>query len=742
MDDSDFEKMKKILKNIPLIFSLTLLFCVSLYAQSGTTQYVYDENGRLRAVISPSGETAVYEYDEAGNIVSITRRNNPIVSISSFGIDSEECVSTESLPVSIFGTGFAGDPLQNTVTFNGAPATVETTAQDRLVVRLPQGFISGVVRVTNVNGSAEKQLDLTSIFSSVRIAPNNAPQNLNILSEDQTLTLCFEGTAERKISFLLQNVSFPSLDIKLVGTSGEILSDNNYPAENGQIFIDSTLLSETGTYFVRISSPDDQTGSMSGALYEFDDITAYLPPDGTPANVSVAKPGQNVKLQSSTQGASYNLSLENSTINNYSASVVRNFDGQVVSTIYSFPATISSLSSEHSIIFNPVGAAVGNAEFKLEPLTISTDGTPEEISISPPSGAGRTFAATAGQSFGLQVSNVNVRPSIINIIKPDGQSLTSGFIDFYFTGTFLRFTVPTDGVYTVLFTPYFTNSGGSGIFSLTLLDEVTGTLEINDPPTTFTSTEAGQSFRLTFAGNQDQRFVLKRDQDDFFSVTLTIFKPDGTEVLSTYGFNWDTVFDFNNLPQTGIYTILIQPNFPNQFGNLTLQAVDENVFISNTEFEYFNVYFYSNSVVDLTEGSTKRSETVKSNKPEKKTDGGTSNLVLPTATYFYNGTANEGFSFSPNQSSQPTFNFTGGTMTIFKPDGTLLESAPLDAGLCNITLPENGTYRIEVAPDEGTQSIILMKQCGGGGEQFGDGGNGKKGSVRKSKPKSKVSRQK
>ena len=66
-------------------------------AQSGTTQYVYDDNGRLKAVIAPNGETSVYEYDAAGNIISVTRRNNPIVSINSISFSQEECTSPESL---------------------------------------------------------------------------------------------------------------------------------------------------------------------------------------------------------------------------------------------------------------------------------------------------------------------------------------------------------------------------------------------------------------------------------------------------------------------------------------------------------------------------------------------------------------------------------------------------------------------------------------------------------------------
>jgi YD repeat-containing protein len=41
--------------------------------QGGTANYFYDSNGRLTAVLSPTGDAAIYNYDPAGNFTSITR---------------------------------------------------------------------------------------------------------------------------------------------------------------------------------------------------------------------------------------------------------------------------------------------------------------------------------------------------------------------------------------------------------------------------------------------------------------------------------------------------------------------------------------------------------------------------------------------------------------------------------------------------------------------------------------------
>jgi YD repeat-containing protein len=727
--------MKNSIKNILVICLAVIVFTLSATAQSGTTQYVYDDNGRLKAIIAPNGETSVYEYDAAGNILSITRRNTPVVSISSFGNSQEDCVSTDLLRIIISGTGFIPDISQNTVTFTGAAAAVEAVTQNEMTVVIPANFSAGIVRVTNANGFAEKQLNISSFETPIRISPNSSPRNFSITNVGQMLPLCFGGTSSKHISILLGNVGFTSLDIDIITPNGNTISSQNYSPINGQIFIDSSLLTETGIYFIKLSSPLNQTGNLDVSLYEFDDISTNLQSDGTPISISITKPGQKAKLQPVANGASYNLSLQNSTINDYSIQIVRNSDGQIVRSISILPAILVNLTSDYTIIFDPSGSSVGSAELKLQSQIIQIDGTPEIISISSLSeSAGRTFAATAGQSFTLQVSNITVRPSIISVVKPDGNNLTSSFIDFYFNGAFLQFIVPTDGVYTILFTPYFASSIGSGTFSLNLLSEATGTLIINNPATTFTSTLPGQPFRITVAGNQGQRFSLRKTADNFFSMTLTITNPDGTQLLSTYNFDQNTVIDVNNLPQTGNYTIYLQPNFSNQFNNLTLRAIDNNVFVSNTQFEYIHAYFLSEAITDLQKNSkTIKKLAEKLTKAKKKTSPEQTNLLVPTTNYFYEGTANEQFSFSPNI-AQPSLSLTGSMITLYKADGTVLYSAPLTAGICGITLPETGTYRIEVAPDGGTQDFVFVKDCGGG-NQLGNGSENKKEIKKIPKPK-------
>src|SRR5205814_10249258 len=65
--------LRAICRLLPAMLVCSALISSTPAQQGGTTSYVYDDNGRLHAVISPSGEAVVYEYDAAGNITSIRR---------------------------------------------------------------------------------------------------------------------------------------------------------------------------------------------------------------------------------------------------------------------------------------------------------------------------------------------------------------------------------------------------------------------------------------------------------------------------------------------------------------------------------------------------------------------------------------------------------------------------------------------------------------------------------------------
>ena len=50
-----------------------LLQALILSSSAADISYVYDQAGRLLAVIDPASDTAIYAYDSVGNLTGITR---------------------------------------------------------------------------------------------------------------------------------------------------------------------------------------------------------------------------------------------------------------------------------------------------------------------------------------------------------------------------------------------------------------------------------------------------------------------------------------------------------------------------------------------------------------------------------------------------------------------------------------------------------------------------------------------
>jgi len=87
-----------------LIFAIACIAApMSVPAQGGTATYVYDDKGRLHAVISVTGEIIVYEYDAAGNVTAIRP-------LAADGLELLSFSPREGMPgaqVSFYGVGFS-----------------------------------------------------------------------------------------------------------------------------------------------------------------------------------------------------------------------------------------------------------------------------------------------------------------------------------------------------------------------------------------------------------------------------------------------------------------------------------------------------------------------------------------------------------------------------------------------------------------------------------------------------------
>lgn len=142
-------------------------------ARADTVQYVYDELGRLTAVIDGAG-VRIYTYDAAGNLLSVSTPNGSQLAVLS--ISPGQGVIGSS--VTITGAGFIADPAQNTVRFAGTLASVTSATTSSIVAVVPSGATSGPISVQNANGTATsaQQFSIIATPTIAGITPGQAPR--------------------------------------------------------------------------------------------------------------------------------------------------------------------------------------------------------------------------------------------------------------------------------------------------------------------------------------------------------------------------------------------------------------------------------------------------------------------------------------------------------------------------------------------------------------------------------------
>jgi YD repeat-containing protein len=150
-----------------IVLAILLTIPISVWAQQGgTTFYVYDANGRLHAVVSPSGDAAIYSYDAAGNITSIQRTTPDTLQLYGFTPTS----GGPGTPVAFFGSGFSAGV--SSVSFNGASAQISSVTPNSVTAIVPGTATTGPVTIVTAKGT------LTSapftVLSGVAVVPSTA----------------------------------------------------------------------------------------------------------------------------------------------------------------------------------------------------------------------------------------------------------------------------------------------------------------------------------------------------------------------------------------------------------------------------------------------------------------------------------------------------------------------------------------------------------------------------------------
>jgi len=659
----------KTLRFVLWIFLVWLLaFPHAVDAQTTITN-VYDEAGRLVAVVDSGGDTVTYSYDAVGNLLSISRHSSASISIIAF-TPGKGAIGTS---VTIYGTAFSTTPSSNTVTFNGIAATVTSSTATRIVTSVPSGATTGLINVTSPAGSISSASAFTVVSSSAPTITSFTP------------TIGTSGTS-----------------VSITGTNFETTAFNN----NARFNTTYAQVSSATTTSVSTAVPSGSaSGKISiatpnGSAVSADDF--FIPPGSyTPTDVAVtgrmlAGESKTISLPTAnkigmtlfegTAGQRAAIKITSSSITNTNLTVF-NPKGIAIGTITvgtsggfldTSPFTITGT---YTILTDPTGTYTGNLTFTLYlsadvTNTISANGTGVTISTTTPGqNAKLTFSATTNQRVYLKISSVSMSGGTNNWVnvalkRQDGVTITSNVFDS--SGGFFDSQTLTDGG------PYFidvdpTNaSTGSATFTLyNVAADITGSIATDGTAVTPTTT-LGQNAKYTFSGTANDRVFLRISSVSMTGgspnwTTVAIKKPDGTNLVSTTVTTSGQI-DTTTLPVTGTYTVLGDP-LNTSAGSMTLQLYNVPADITGT----------------ITPGGSP--VTVTTTTPGQN------------ASYTFSGSASQRVSLNITSVS-----FTGNswvTVYIKKPDGSSLFSTTVDSGggfIDTKTLPVNGTYSVFVDP--------------------------------------------
>lgn len=543
-----------------ILLSLVLALASSVWTQNNIT-YIYDESGRLVGVIDPSGNVAVYKYDAAGNILSISRSSSSQVSIIQFTPKSGPVGNT----VTISGTGFSTTTSQDTVTFNGVTASVTSASTTQITTSVPAGATTGPITVTAPAGSATSSMPFTVTASSG--APTIIGFTPTIGSAGTTVTV--NGTnfqtapANDKVKYNISEAAVKSAtttsittSVPQLGTSGRISLATPFgkTVSSGDFFIPPSPYGVAAVGF---------TGRMS---------------IGGTSTVTLNTANQiGLMLFDGTAGQRISANFPNAAFNGCFSVYVFNPDGTTLASgsscsgSYFVDATNLLATATYTIEVAPYSNVTGSVPVTLYnvvdvtgPITPGGSGVPVNLS-TPGQNANLTFTGSAGQRVSANFPNSTFNGCwTASILNPDGTTLVSNYTCA--SSNFLDATnLPTAGTYTVKVDPAGPTTGSVTVSLYNVVD-VTGSIAINGSSVLVTITTPGQNAYLTFSGTGGQKVSANFGGGTLPNATFngcwtaSILNPDSTTLASSATCSESTSIPGVTLPTTGTtYTVKVDP---------------------------------------------------------------------------------------------------------------------------------------------------------------------------------------
>lgn len=404
---------KRILRSFKFIL-LVVVFSASVFSataqQGNTTTYVYDDNGRLHAVISPTGDAVVYEYDAAGNITAIRRLPANMLAILTFS-------PHEGLPgdeVTFIGVGFGGGVTN--VSFNGASASIISVTPNKVVATVPAAATTGLVTITTPTGSVTTATPFT--VAGLRVTPSAATVKFG--ESVQFSAEVLPSTLDQTVVWSVDSVIGGNASVGTISPAGLYTAPNT---RFSSLVIRATSVADSarfGEAHVTVNDPNDIQSVIAAA-------------------VSVQR-GENVNTSAITR----NVAVQFGSLAEPQSALSRSIAVQFGSLAESSAATARALAVQYgnstaqaSAPANSVSVQVNDGPIQYFPLdNVSATFGPYIQSISPGSFTRGTATSVTITGVGLTGATalrfinasgvIDTTITVSNIsVSADGSSLTA-----------------------------------------------------------------------------------------------------------------------------------------------------------------------------------------------------------------------------------------------------------------------------------------------------------------------------
>jgi YD repeat-containing protein len=205
---------------------------------------------------------------------------------------------------------------------------------------------------------------------NLNVNADGSPNSVSITSPGQNGHFNFVPAIGQKVSALVTNLSFPhkpALSLQRVDSSGNIINVQPGSADGSNLFLDSFIISQSGSYFLFVDPFAQEIGSGTLTLYNVSDINTVVDTLNDPVTVTTTVPGQNANLTfSANAGQSLTLTVGASNFTSTRCHVnLQNPAGSTIAsgdcaTLGQWSAITAGQTGTYTIVVDPVQSSTGS----------------------------------------------------------------------------------------------------------------------------------------------------------------------------------------------------------------------------------------------------------------------------------------------------------------------------------------------------------------------------------------------